>query len=320
VGESATNDTNSGGPTVDDALILYASRLLRAGGVIALPTETVYGLAADISNEAAVRRVYAIKGRPLGHPLIVHIADPGDLDRYAADPPREAWRLAERFWPGPLTIVLRKTDAVPPNVTGGQPTVALRIVDQKTTRAIIRNFGGAVAAPSANRFGRVSPTTAQHVRDDLGDDVDFIVDGGTSLVGVESTIVDLTGRRPAILRAGAITQAQLSEALGRHVVRRRGPGGVRVPGSLPSHYAPRANVVLRDARSAERELARLEAAGLRAARLVLPMDPVEAARSLYAALRELDAAGYDTIVATLPPATEAYAAVRDRLTRAAAPR
>jgi L-threonylcarbamoyladenylate synthase len=299
---------------------LYASRLLRAGGVIALPTETVYGLAADIANEAAVRRVYAIKGRPLGHPLIVHIADPDDLGRYADDPPRAAYVLAERFWPGPLTIVLRKTAAVPLSVTGGQDTVALRIVNQKMTRAIIRNFGGAIAAPSANRFGRVSPTSAQHVLDDLGDDVDFIVDGGTSLVGVESTIVDLTGKRPAMLRAGAITQAQLSEALGRHVVRRRGPGTVRVSGSLPSHYAPRATVVLRDSRSAERELARLEAAGVRAARLILPMDPAEAARTLYASLRELDAAGYDTIVATLPPATEAYAAVRDRLTRAAAPR
>jgi L-threonylcarbamoyladenylate synthase len=309
-----------GGPTVDDALILYASRLLRAGGVIALPTETVYGLAADIANEAATRRVFAIKGRPLAHPLIVHIADAGDIDRYAVDAPPEARVLAKHFWPGPLTMVLRKSPLVPAYVTGGQDTVALRVVDQRTTRAIIRSFGGAVAAPSANRFGRVSPTSAAHVRDDLGDDVDFIVDGGPSLVGVESTIVDLTGRVPAILRAGAIGRAALASVLGRPVVRRRKPGSVRVSGTLASHYAPRASVVLRDARSADRELAKLLEDGVRAVRLVLPADPAEAARSLYASLRELDAAGYDAIVATLPPATEANAAVRDRLSRAAAPR
>ncbi len=309
-----------GGPTVDDALILYASRLLRAGGVIALPTETVYGLAADITNETAIRRVFAIKGRPLSHPLIVHIADVRDIDRYAIDAPPAAYLLAQRFWPGPLTIVVKKSDAVPAYVTGGQATVALRIVDQKTTRAIIRASGGAVAAPSANRFGRVSPTSAAHVQNDLGDDVDYIIDGGPSHVGVESTIVDLTSRVPAILRAGAIGRAALIGALGRHVVRRRRGGSVRTSGSLASHYAPRASVVLCDARTVDRELARLVGSGVRAVRLVLPSDPVEAARTLYASLRDLDAAGYDAIVATLPPATEAHWAVRDRLTRAAAPR
>jgi L-threonylcarbamoyladenylate synthase len=293
---------------------------LRAGGVLALPTETVYGLAADITNEAAIRRVFAIKGRPLSHPLIVHIASPADIDRYAIDPPPEARILAQRFWPGPLTMVLKKSDAVPRYVTGDQDTVALRIVDQRMTRAIIRNFGGAVAAPSANRFGRVSPTSADHVRDDLGDDVDFIVDGGPSRVGVESTIVDLTGSVPAILRSGAIGRDALGAALGRRVVRRRTPGTVRTPGSLASHYAPRATVVLRDARGAERELAYLLASGVRAVRLVLPPNPADAARTLYASLRDLDAAGYDAIVATLPPANEANAAVRDRLMRAAAPR
>ncbi len=280
----------------------------------------MYGLAADITNEAAIRRVFAIKGRPLSHPLIVHIASPADLDRYAIGVPAEARMLAQRLWPGPLTMVLRKSDAVPFYVTGDQDTVALRIVDQRTTLAIIRNFGGAVAAPSANRFGRVSPTSAEHVRDDLGDDVDFIVDGGPSLVGVESTIVDLTGRVPAILRAGAIGRAELSAALGRKVVRRRRPGSIRTPGSLASHYAPRAEVVLRDGRAADRELAHLLESGVRAVRLTLPDDPADAARTLYASLRELDAAGFDAIVATLPPATEANAAVRDRLLRAAAPR
>jgi L-threonylcarbamoyladenylate synthase len=303
-----------------EALIVYAARLLSAGGVIALPTETVYGLAADALNPAAVKRVYAIKGRPADHPLIVHLADPAHLSRYAVDVPAAAHTLAARFWPGPLTMVLRKSDAVPLEVTGGQPTVALRAIDHPIAQAILRRFGGAVAAPSANRFGRVSPTSAGHVRDDLGDDVDFIVDGGPSLVGVESTIVDLTGRVPAILRAGAIGRAALSTVLGRPVVRRRKPGSVRAPGSLASHYAPRASVVLRDGRAADRELAHLIESGVRAVRLVLPADPAEAARALYASLRELDAAGYDAIVATLPPATEANAAVRDRLIRAAAPR
>ncbi len=294
-----------------EALIVYAARLLSAGGVIALPTETVYGLAADALNPSAVRRVFAIKGRPLDHPLIVHLADAEHVERYAVDVPAGARTLMERFWPGPLTIVLRKGDAVPLEVTGGQPTVALRIADHPITQAILRRFGGAVAAPSANRFGRVSPTTAEHVRADLGDEVDLIVDGGAAQVGVESTIVDLTGDVPAILRAGAIGPTALADALGTPVVTRSG-GGVRVPGSLDAHYAPRASVVV-----TERGAAPPNAAG-RVAELTLPDDPALAARTLYASLRALDAQGYDAIVVTLPPDTEANAAVRDRLLRAAA--
>jgi L-threonylcarbamoyladenylate synthase len=295
-----------------DALVVYAARLLEAGGVIALPTETVYGLAADATNAAAVRRVYAIKGRPLSHPLIVHIADPGHITRYTVDLPATAQRLVERFWPGPLTIVVRKSAAIPPDVTGGQETVALRLVDHPITRAILRRFGGAVAAPSANRFGRVSPTTAEHVQADLGDDVDLIVDGGPARIGVESTIVDLTSDVPAILRHGAIGPTALADALGTPVVTRSG-GDVRAPGMLDAHYAPQARLVIAE-RSAP------PPGGERVAHLTLPDDPRAAARALYASLRALDAQGYDTIVVTLPPDTEANAAVRDRLMRAAAPR
>lgn len=295
---------------------MYAARLLAAGGVVALPTETVYGLAADVENEAAVRRVYAIKGRPFAHPLIVHIANAHDLDRYARQVPQRARNLAERFWPGPLTIVLHKRPAVPDIVTGGSSTIALRIVDHPLTRAILRSFGGAVAMPSANRFGRVSPTTAQHVLDDLGDDVDLIVEGGPARVGVESTIVDLTGGVPAILRSGAIGPSALADALGEPVVTREG-GPVRVPGTLPAHYAPRTRLVIVAPDAVDATIADFSSGGRRAAALTLPEDPAAAARSLYATLRALDAQRYDAIVVALPPDTEAYAAVRDRLRRAA---
>ena len=278
----------------------------------------MYGLAADITNAAAVRRIYAIKGRPLDHPLIVHLPSPAQIERYAADVPAAARRLVEQFWPGPLTIVLRKSDEVPLSVTGGQPTVALRMIDHPLARDILRRFGSAVAAPSANRFGRVSPTTAEHVRADLGDDVDLIVDGGPARIGVESTIVDLTGDVPAILRHGAIGATALADALGTPVVARSG-GSVRAPGMLAAHYAPRAAlVIVEDGRQAE-AAAQLRASGGRVAELTLPDDPRAAARSLYASLRALDAQNFDTIVVALPPDTEANAAVRDRLQRAAAP-
>jgi L-threonylcarbamoyladenylate synthase len=286
---------------------------------VALPTETVYGLAADISHQAAVRRVFAIKGRPLDHPLIVHVGAARDIDRYASDVPAAAHVLAARFWPGPLTMVLHRGAEVPDIVTGGQSTVALRMVDHPLTLAILRVFGGAVAAPSANRFGHVSPTTAQHVRDDLGDDVDLIVDGGPCRVGVESTIVDLSGDVPAILRSGAVSAGALADALGQPVVLRSG-GPVRAPGMLAAHYAPRAQLVLADGASIDDEVAARVAAGQRVAKLTLPANPAAAARTLYASLRALDAEGNDAIVTVLPPDDEANAAVRDRLARAAAPR
>jgi L-threonylcarbamoyladenylate synthase len=303
---------------MDDA-VARAVAVLRAGGVIALPTETVYGLAADVTNPAAIARVYAIKGRPPDHPLIVHAHDLGALDGYVANASGVLRALADAFWPGPLTAVVERGERTPRSVTGGQDTVAVRVPDHPLALAILAGFGGALAAPSANRFGRVSPTTAEHVRADLGDEVDLVVDGGPAAVGVESTIVDLTGAVPAVLRAGAITASQLGEVLGVPVVTRVG-GAVRAPGTLASHYAPRARIVLVE--EAERDdAARAHAEnGERVALLTLPPDAARAAQALYATLRALDAQGYDTIVATLPPDTEANAAVRDRLIRASAPR
>ena len=303
----------------DDGDVARAVAVLRGGGVVAIPTETVYGLAADVANAAAVARVYAIKGRPPDHPLIVHAHDIAALDGYAAEITPALRALAARFWPGPLTAIVARGPRTPRAVTGGQDTVAVRVPDHPLARAILAAFGGALAAPSANRFGRVSPTSAEHVRADLGDDVDLIVDGGRARVGIESTIVDLTGTVPAVLRAGAITPSQLADALGTPVVVRVG-GTVRAPGTLASHYAPRAQVVLVAAGARDAEARRRAEAGERVALLTVPDDPAAAASTLYAALRALDAEGYAAIVATLPADTEANAAVRDRLIRAAAPR
>jgi len=300
-----------------DPIIDEAVRVLRSGGVVALPTETVYGLAADAADDTAVRRIFAIKGRPADHPLIVHVARGAVLARYAAGDAPALQRLAERFWPGPLTAIVRKSELVSDVVTGGQPTVALRIVDHPLTQAILERFGGAVAAPSANRFGRVSPTTAQHVRDDLGDDVDLVVDGGPARVGVESTIIDLTGDVPAILRAGVIGPTELGDVLGVPVISRVG-GTVRAPGTLAAHYATRASLILVTAAALANEATRRAQRGERTAILTLPSEPGAAARELYATLRSLDAAEYDVVLAVLPPDVEANAAVRDRLMRAAA--
>jgi L-threonylcarbamoyladenylate synthase len=302
---------------MDGDAVARAIAILRRGGVVAIPTETVYGLAADLTNPQAIARIYAIKGRPADHPLIVHTHDPAALDGFIAASTPAFAALGERFWPGPLTLVVGRGARTPPSITGGQDTVAVRIPDHPLALAILAGFGGPLAAPSANRFGGVSPTTAQHVRDDLGETVDLIVDGGPARVGVESTIVDLTGSVPAVLRAGAITPSELSAALGTPVVARSG-GPVRAPGMLAAHYAPRARVVLVEEAARATETAHREQAGERVALLVLPDDPAAAARTLYATLRALDADAYDTILATLPAAGEAFDAVRDRLRRAAA--
>jgi L-threonylcarbamoyladenylate synthase len=295
-------------------VVARAVAILRAGGVVAIPTETVYGLAADAANPAAVARVYAIKGRPADHPLIVHLASASQLGRYATLRDDRAARLAAHFWPGPLTLVVPKSAAVGDDVTGGQTTVALRVPNHPLALQILTAFGGALAAPSANRFGHVSPTSAAHVAHDLGSEVDLIVDGGPASIGIESTIVDLTSDVAAILRAGAIGPTALGALLGAPVVTRVG-GAVRTPGTLPSHYAPRARLVL--AADPQREAQQRANRGERTGVLTLPADAALAARELYATLRALDAEGYDTIVTALPPDDEAHAAVRDRLIRAA---
>jgi L-threonylcarbamoyladenylate synthase len=299
--------------------VARAVAILRGGGVVAIPTETVYGVAGAVERPEAIARIYAIKGRPEHHPLIVHVRDLDGLDGYVAGVPDALRMLADRFWPGPLTAIVARGPKTPLSVTGGQETVAVRVPGHPIAHAIIAGFGRAVAAPSANRFGRVSPTTAAHVRASLGADVDAIVDGGPARIGVESTIVDLTSPVPAVLRAGAITPSQLSDVLGARVVMRDG-GEVRAPGMLATHYAPRARLVLVEAAGVAAELELHARAGGRAARLDLAADPELAARELYARLRALDDDGYDVLIAALPPTGEAWDAVRDRLLRAAAHR
>ncbi len=314
-------------------LLKRAVEILRQGGVVALPTETVYGLAANAEDELAVRRVFAIKGRPATHPLIVHLAGVDALPDWARSIPEEARRLAAAFWPGPLTLVLPRTSRATDAVTGGQDTVALRVPAHPVALAVLRELGGGLAAPSANRFGRVSPTTAEHVRHDLGNDVDLVLDGGPSIVGVESTIVDLSSGAPAILRPGGLAAEELERVLG-YPVPVRTASTVRVSGTLASHYAPRVGVVLVEPSEALARVEALRLQGLQVGflgpstlslpreliRLDIPEDPAGAARLLYLRLREADVAGLDVLVACLPPAQGLGLAVRDRLSRAAAPR
>jgi L-threonylcarbamoyladenylate synthase len=313
-----------------EAAIRQAAEALRRGGLVAFPTETVYGLGADAANPAAVAHVFAVKGRPAGHPLIVHIGNVAQLDRWAVGIPTPARRLAERFWPGPLTLILKRSRRVPDVVTGGQDTVGLRVPDHSAALALLDAFGGGIAAPSANRFGRVSPTAAAHVREELGEAVDYILDGGPCRVGIESTILDLSGVRPRLLRPGAVAPEALAEILGELPA---GPasGAPRVPGALSSHYAPRTPLELVDAEALTAEVEwRLSRGGrmavlARAAAPVpapcvwqaMPSDPQAYARELYARLRALDALNADRLLIEAPPGDAAWEAVRDRLARAA---
>lgn len=305
--------------------------MLRAGGVVAFPTETVYGLGADAENAAAVERIFAVKGRPPAHPLIVHLGDRDELAHWCATVPPRAWQLACRFWPGPLTMIVPRNARVPDTVTGGLATVGLRVPSHPVAQELLRAFGRGIAAPSANRFGGVSPTTAAHVRDDLGDAVDLILDGGPCQVGLESTIVDLSSEQPGILRPGAVTREELEELMGCPV-KVRGGGAVRSPGQLAQHYAPRARVVVcRDDELAS-AARRCVATGARVAvfsgaipadllprveRITLATSVIDVAKRLYAALREVDRRGCDVVLVTLPAESGLGLAVADRLRRAA---
>ena len=315
-----------------DPRIGEAADLLKRGGVVAFPTETVYGLGADAASADAVRRIYAIKGRPPSHPVIVHVAGVDDIAAWSRDAPEAAYRLAERYWPGPLTLVLTRAARVPDMVTGGQDTVALRAPAHPLAQDLLRAFGGGIAAPSANRYGRVSPTTAQHVRDDLGDEADMILDGGACQVGLESTIVALLGAQPMLLRPGAIGPDELAAILGEAVVPPPANPRVRVPGALAAHYAPRTPLELLAAEALPACAARLLARGAHPACLalgaappgppemtclVLPGEPAGYGARLYDALRRLDALRADRILAVAPPDTPAWLAINDRLRRAA---
>ena len=308
-------------PTPDT--LARAARLLREGSLVAFPTETVYGLGADAGNEAAVRAIFAAKGRPADHPVIVHVEDLEEAAAWADTMPRGARRLAEAFWPGPLTLIVPRAAHVGDAVTGGQASVGLRVPSHPVARALLRAFvsagGRGIAAPSANRFGRISPTTAQHVRDDLGDDVALIVDGGSCDVGIESTIVAFTGDTPLLMRPGGIDAEALARVLGEpvHAPTNDAP---RASGTLASHYAPRTPSRIAPAGSLPGDgdvavLARTVAAkGPRW--IAAPRDARSYAHDLYANLRALDAMGAHAIVIEDVPQDEAWDAVRDRLARA----
>ncbi|MEZ5650032.1 MAG: L-threonylcarbamoyladenylate synthase [Burkholderiaceae bacterium] len=321
--------------TDDD--VARAARVLLDGGLIGLPTETVYGLAADAGNARAVAAVYSLKGRPTDHPLIVHVPGPEAAARWA-EPDAAALALMQAFWPGPLTLILRRRADAPAHACAGQPTVGLRCPSHPIAQRVMRAFeaggGLGVAAPSANRFGRISPTTAADVRAELGDALAIVLDGGDARIGLESTIVDLTGGDARVRRPGAISPESIAAVLGRPVVRawlERGAEADRpsVSGSLAAHYAPgtpmrliaagEIAVALRSFGAEEVSVwseRRPEAVALRLW-LPWPTDPVVFAQRLYAGLRTLDASGARCLIVQMPPDEPAWEAVRDRLGRAA---
>ena len=296
---------------------------IAAGGLAVVPTETVYGLAADAEQPAAVDRLFAVKGRPTTHPLIVHIGDGGALDRWVDHVPPHAAVLAETCWPGPLTLLLGRSPRVSDAVTGGRQTVGIRVPAHPLTLDVLARTGVGLAAPSANRYGAVSPTTVAHVLDELGDILDpatdVVLDGGPSPVGVESTIVDCTVDPPQILRPGGIPTETIVELLGTPVGAASGPS--RAAGMVTSHYAPRARVHLVDRPDDARAVAdRLSASGIAVRVLDGTGDLVGYARTLYAELRDADADGCTDIIAVLPPSIGLGHAIRDRLQKAAAHR
>jgi L-threonylcarbamoyladenylate synthase len=309
-----------------------AAANLLAGGLVAFPTETVYGLGADACNADAVARIYAVKGRPADHPLIVHVASMDGLGDWADDVPGYSIALARDYWPGPMTLVVKRSGLAGDFVTGGQDTVGVRVPDHPVAlgllEAFVRAGGKGVAAPSANRFGNVSPTTAQAVVDELGDylaDSDQILDGGACAVGVESTIIDCTGDVPKILRPGAITVQMIAESTGLEVaVQASGDAGVdsnviRVSGSLEAHYAPAATVLLDQSPVAGQGFIAMAdvVAADGVVRLAAPTTHEEFAQVLYSALRAADEQGLATVVVQQPQGAGIAVAIRDRLKRAA---
>jgi L-threonylcarbamoyladenylate synthase len=296
--------------------ITEAADALRAGKLVAFPTETVYGLGADAGNDEAIAKVFAVKGRPTDHPLIVHLATIEKLSEWSEDLPASALKLAEAFAPGPITFLVPKAAHVSFAVTGGRHTVGLRIPAHPLTQELLREFGGGVVGPSANRFGRVSPTTAADVLNDLGTDVDVILDGGACEVGLESTIVDCTTSPVTILRRGAITREMIEVVLDETPSEPSGPS--RAPGMLTSHYAPRCAVVLVDDWD-EAEQMRSSIPG-RSSILDPGPDLAAYAHGLYGWLRDADHRGLHTLIAVRPPNRGLGAAINERLAKAAAPR
>ena len=304
--------------------MLDAAAHLKAGDLVAFPTETVYGLGADASNSEAVARIYSVKGRPNDHPLIVHIASMERMGDWASDVPEYAIKLARDFWPGPMTLVLKRSELAGDFITGGQDSVGVRVPDHVVALALLEAFersgGKGVAAPSANRFGQVSPTTATAVIEELGDYLskdDLVLDGGACAVGVESTIIDCTGAAPSVLRPGAISVAMIEECTGLKTT--GSDKEIRVSGSLENHYAPIAQVLLHENATAGQGLiAHLSIKTPEGViRLASPIDDEEFAHVLYSALRDADAQGLSEVVVVQPIGIGIAVAIRDRLARAA---
>ena len=304
---------------------LAASRLI-SGNLVAFPTETVYGLGADATNEKAVSRIYSVKGRPVGHPLIVHISSINKLEQWATDIPDYAIKLGREFWPGPMTLILPRTDLAKDFITGGQNNVGLRVPAQPIALALLKKFedlgGQGVAAPSANRFGAVSPTTAEAVGEELGDyldSADLVLDGGQSLVGIESTIIDCTGLAPRILRPGAITEEMVEQKLEKQLENIEKKSKIKAPGLMDSHYSPKAKILLNSIPEPGEGFLALSKfqtpAG--AFRLASPASIEQYARDLYSALRSADQQGLAKVAVLLPEGSGLAEAIRDRLTKAA---
>ncbi len=309
-----------------------AVAVLKSGGLVAFPTETVYGLGADARNPGALHKLYAVKGRPADHPVIVHLADRAQLPRWARDLPPAADRLAGKFWPGPLTLILGRAPGVSDAITGGQDTIGVRVPSHPVAHALLEKFGDGIAAPSANRFGHVSATTAGHVRQEFGDRVECILDGGPSEVGIESTIVDVSGDAPALLRPGQISAREIEETIGAPLAPPHAESP-RAPGTLAAHYAPATPLLVMEGDWLLELAATLTHQGKRVAVLArsamqpllknltwiaAPPDARAYAHDLYANLRRLDAAGCDTLLVEQPPPTPEWAAINDRLGRATA--
>lgn len=302
------------------------------GELVCFPTETVYGLGADASNPEAVARIFALKGRPANHPLIVHLGKVEQLELWARQVPAGARKLAAAFWPGPLTLILEKAPWVPLAVTGGQQTVGLRIPAHPLALELLQQFGGGLAAPSANRFGQISPTTAAHVRAEFGAETPMILDGGPCQVGVESTILHLVGEEAVLLRPGRITASQIATVLGTTPRSHQAADQVRAPGLLDSHYAPRTPLLLCPPEQIaaicsshpHQRIALLDHAPRlgsplpdQVTRVSMPSNPEGYAQALYATLRALDTQGFGLILVTTPPLEESWQAICNRLTRAA---
>ncbi len=311
--------------------IQLAVEVLRAGDLVAFPTETVYGLGANANNPEAVRKIFKAKGRPATHPVIVHLDNPRYLQRWVLDMPNEAERLAEAFWPGPLTLVLKRAPAVHDVITGGQDTVAVRIPSHPVALQLLNAFGGGIAAPSANKFGHISPTRADHVRDEFGSEVKLLLDGGECKVGLESTIISCVGDVPRLLRPGAITLSQLQLVV-PNIVTGADPRSPRVPGNLARHYSPQTTVNLIPSKRLEQVISeftdnheKVAVLAQRPPSIANPfmtwinagVRPDTYAHNLYAHLRTLDKAAAKILLVEEVPEGERWDAVRDRLKRAA---